>query len=151
MVNMIHQPLKIIGNIGAEYRELDSDRIYHAVMMAAENLNSFRWEDSYQRYAFAEQLFEQRIPISNYYLAYLQHFNQREVFSESSEIVRYANARSLYQIETTWQTNRRMRPCTKDVTVYSFIITLAEQLRNLCKLGCSPPRNYNQNYQCFYF
>lgn len=43
-------------NIGAEYREMDSDRIYRAVMMAAENLNSFRWEDSYQRYAFAEQL-----------------------------------------------------------------------------------------------
>ncbi len=144
---MIHQPLKIIGNIGAEYRELDSDRIYRAVMMAAENLNSFRWEDSYQRYAFAELLFEQRIPVSGYYLAYLQHFNQREAFSESSEIVRYAKARSLYQIETTWQTNSRMNPCTKDVTVYSFIITLVEQLRNLCKLGCSPPRNHNQNYQ----
>lgn len=151
MVDMIHQPLKIIGNIGAEYREMDSDRIYRAVMMAAENLHSFRWEDSYQRYAFAELLFEQRIPISNYYLAYLQHFNQREAFSESSEIVRYAKARSLYQIETTWQTNSRMSPCTKDITVYSFIITLAEQLRNLCKLGCSPPREYNQNYQCFYF
>lgn len=45
MVDMIHQPLKIIGNIGAEYREMDSDRIYRAVMMAAENLHSFRWED----------------------------------------------------------------------------------------------------------
>lgn len=151
MVDMIHQPLKIIGNIGAEYREMDSDRIYRAVMMAAENLHSFRWEDSYQRYAFAELLFEQCIPISNYYLAYLQHFNQREAFSESSEIVRYAKARSLYQIETTWQINSRMSLCTKDITVYSFIITLAEQLRNLCKLGCSPRREYNQNYQCFYF
>lgn len=149
MVNMIHQPLKIIGNIGGEYREIDSDRIYRAVMMAAENLHSFRWEDSYQRYAFAELLLEQRIPVSGYYLAYLQHFNQREAFSESSEIVRYAKARSLYQIETTWQTNSRMSPRTKDVTVYSFIITLAEQLRNLCKLGCSPPRNHNQNYQFF--
>ena len=144
---MIHQPLKIIGNIGGEYREIDSDRIYRAVMMAAENLHSFRWEDSYQRYAFAELLFEQRIPVAGYYLAYLQHFNQREAFSESSEIVRYAKARSLYQIETTWQTNSRMSPCTKDVTAYSFIITLVEQLRNLCKLGCSPPRNHNQNYQ----
>ena len=149
MVNMIHQPLKIIGNIGGEYREIDSDRIYRAVMMAAENLHSFRWEDSYQRYAFAELLLEQRIPVSGYYLAYLQHFNQREAFSESSEIVRYAKARSLYQIETTWQTNSRMSPRTKDVTVYSFIITLAEQLRNLCKLGCSPARNHNQNYQFF--
>ena len=65
MVNMIHQPFKIIGNIGAAYHELDFDGIYRAIVMAADNLHSFRWDDSYQRYAFAEQLFEPHIPVSN--------------------------------------------------------------------------------------
>ena len=141
MTNSMQKPLQILGE-HAEIHRMDF-RIHHAVMGAVQELNSSSSHlySSVISAALDRILMEQRsVSTTNLYLAYLQYFYPDVAGSGASEEVRFAKARSLYQNAVQFLINSQINPRTKDVSVFSFIITLTEQLRDLCKLACSPPK-----------